>query len=442
MTDIVVLVVAADDGPMPQTIEAINHAKAAEVPLVVAINKCDKPDANPAQIRTKMMEYGLVPEEFGGETIYVEVSAVTKQGIDKLLEMLALQSELLELKANPNKPGFGHIVEARLDRNRGPISTVLVEAGTLRTGDLVVAGSFSGKVRAMTDDHGKPVTSAGPSTPVEILGLDGVPEAGDTFNAVTDEKLAKQIIEHRRETRRSRDAAASAPRGVSLENILDKIREGEVKEVKIVLKADVQGSVEALSAALKQLSTPTVGVNVISSGVGGITESDVSLSKASSGIIIGFNVRPAGKSQALAEQEGVEIKTYQVIYDAIDDVKKAMVGMLEPVEREKVLGKASVRQVYSIPKVGSVAGCMVTEGKVARRNHVRLVRDAVVIYTGRLASLRRFKDDVNEVEKGYECGLSIDGYNDVREGDVIESFEIEQIAAALDAPINAPPVHR
>ncbi len=442
MTDIVVLVVAADDGPMPQTIEAINHAKAAEVPLVVAVNKCDKPDANPAQIRTKMMEYGLVPEEFGGETIYVDVSAVTKQGIDKLLEMLALQTELLELKANPNKPGFGHIVEARLDRNRGPISTVLVEAGTLRTGDLVVAGSFSGKVRAMTDDHGKTVTSAGPSTPVEILGLDGVPEAGDTFNAVTDEKLAKQIIEHRRETRRTRDAAASAPRGVSLENILDKIREGEVKEVKIVLKADVQGSVEALAAALRQLSTPTVGVNVISSGVGGITESDVSLSKASAGIIIGFNVRPAGKSQALAEQEGVEIKTYQVIYDAIDDVKKAMVGMLEPVQREKVLGKATVRQVFSIPKIGTIAGCMVSEGKLARRNQVRLVRDSVVIYTGRLASLRRFKDDVNEVEKGYECGMSIDGYNDLKEGDVIESFEIEQIAASLDAPINAPPIHR
>ncbi|MCG5055536.1 MAG: translation initiation factor IF-2 [Myxococcales bacterium] len=438
MTDIVVLVVAADDGPMPQTVEAINHAKAAEVPLVVAVNKIDKPDANPGQIRNKMMEHGLVPEEFGGQTIYVDVSAKTKQGIDKLLEMLALQSELLELKANPKKAARGHIVEARLDRNRGPISSVLVESGTLRAGDLVVAGIFSGKVRAMMDDHGKPVAQAGPSTPVEILGIDGVPEAGDTFNVVSDEKLAKQILEHRRETRRSRDAAASAPRGVSLENILDKIREGEVKEVKIVLKADVQGSAEALSAALTKLSTPTVGVNVISSGVGGITESDVTLAKASSAIVIGFNVRPAGKSQSLAEQEGVDIKTYQVIYDAIDDVKKAMVGMLEPVEREKLMGKATVRQVFTIPKVGAVAGCMVTEGKIHRRNQVRLVRDSVVIYTGRLGSLRRFKDDVNEVDKGYECGLSIDGYNDLKDGDVIESFEIEQIAASLDAPIGAP----
>jgi len=435
MTDIVVLVVAADDGPMPQTIEAINHAKAAEVPLVVAVNKIDKPDANPAQIRTKMMAYGLVPEELGGETIYVDVSAKTKVGIDKLLEMLALQTELLELKANPKKAARGHIVEARLDRNRGPISSVLVETGTLRVGDLVVAGGFSGKVRAMMDDKGKPVLTAGPSTPVEILGIDGVPEAGDTFNVVTDDKLAKQIVEHRRDARRSRDAAASAPRGVSLENILDRIRDGEVKEVRIVLKADVQGSAEALSAALTKLSTPTVGVNVISSGVGGITESDVTLAKASSAIVMGFNVRPAGKSQPLAEQEGVDIKTYQVIYDAIDDVKKAMLGMLAPVEREKQLGKALVRQVFSIPKFGTIAGCMVAEGKLARRNHVRLVRDSVVIYTGRLASMRRFKDDVNEVEKGYECGLSIDGYNDLKEGDIIESFEIEQIAASLDAPI-------
>ncbi|MDX2022696.1 MAG: translation initiation factor IF-2 [Deltaproteobacteria bacterium] len=436
MTDIVVLVVAADDGPMPQTIEAINHAKAAEVPLVVAVNKIDKPGADPAKIRTKMMEYGLVPEEFGGETIYVDVSAKTKQGIDKLLEMLALQTELLELKANPKKAARGHIVEARLDRNRGPISSVLVEAGTLRTGDLVVAGGFSGKVRAMMDDHGKPVGQAGPSTPVEILGIDGVPEAGDTFNVVTDDKLAKQIVEHRRDARRSREAAASAPRGVSLENILDKIREGEVKEVKIVLKADVQGSAEALSAALSKLSTPTVGVNVISSGVGGITESDVTLAKASSAIVMGFNVRPAGKSQGLAEQEGVDIKLYQVIYDAIDDVKKAMVGMLAPVEREKVVGKAQVRQVFTNAKIGSIGGCMVTEGKIARRNQVRLVRDSVIIYTGRVGSLRRFKDDVNEVDKGYECGISIDGYNDLREGDVLESFEIEQIAAILDAAIS------
>jgi translation initiation factor IF-2 len=432
MTDIVVLVVAADDGPMPQTIEAINHAKEAKVPIVVAVNKIDKPGANPEAIRNKLSEHELVSEEWGGTTIFVNVSAKTKEGVDKLLEMLALQAELLELRANPNKPAKGHVVEARLDRARGPISTILVEDGTLRLGDLLVAGEYSGKIRAMLGDKGQAVTEAGPSTPVEVLGLDGVPDAGEMFNVVTDEKAVKSLVEHRHDARRKKELAGSSR--VSLENILDKIKSGEVKEVKIILKADVQGSVEAIANALTRLSTQAVGVNVISTGVGGITESDVSLAKASSAIVVGFNVRPAGKAQQLAEQEGVDIKLYQVIYDAIDDVKKAMVGMLAPISREKILGKAEVRQVFSIPKAGTIAGCLVSEGRITRKAQLRLVRDSVVIYTGKVGSLRRFKEDVSEVAQGYECGLSIEGYGDLKEGDVIEAFEIETVAATLDSP--------
>ena len=432
MTDIVVLVVAADDGPMPQTIEAINHAKEAQVPIMIAVNKIDKPGANPDLIRNKLSEHDLVPEEWGGTTIYVNVSAKTKEGIDKLLEMLALQAELLELKANPNKAAKGHVVEARLDRARGAISTILVEEGTLRVGELVVAGEYSGKIRAMLGDKGQTVTEAGPSTPVEVLGLDGVPDAGEMFNVVGDEKAAKALVEHRHETRRKKELAGSGR--VSLENILDKIKSGDVKEVKVVLKADVQGSIEAIANALTKLSTDSVGVNVISTGVGGITESDVSLAKASSAIVVGFNVRPAGKAQQLAEQEGVDIKLYQVIYDAIDDVKKAMVGMLAPITREKVMGKAEVRQVFTIPKAGTIAGSFVTEGKITRKAQLRLVRDSVVVYTGKVGSLRRFKDDASEVTQGYECGLSIEGYGDVRVGDIIEAFEIETLAATLENP--------
>jgi translation initiation factor IF-2 len=440
MTDIVVIVVAADDGPMPQTIEAINHAKAAEVPLMIAINKMDKPGANPAAIKTKLMEQQLVAEEFGGETIFVEVSAKTKQGVDKLLEMLALQAEVLELKANPKKPARGAVVEARLDRGRGAISTVLVQEGTLKIGDLVVASEAYGKIRAMLGDKGQNVTEAGPSTPVEILGLDGVPEAGESFNVVADEKSAKALVEHRRDQRKRKENTVSSR--VSLENIMDRIREGQVKEVKIILKADVQGSVEALASALTGLSTQQVGVNVIQSGVGGITESDITLAKASSAVVLGFNVRPAGKAQQLADQEDVDIKLYQVIYDAIDDVKKAMVGMLAPVLREKVTGRAEVRQVFQIPKAGAVAGSFVLDGKLARKSQVRLIRDSIVIYTGRIGSIRRFKEDVGEVEKGYECGITVDGYNDIRERDVIEAFEIEQIAATLDAPTRDTPSSR
>ena len=432
MTDIVVLVVAADDGPMPQTIEAINHAKEAQVPIVVAVNKIDKPGANPDMMRTKLSEYDLVPEEWGGTTIYVNVSAKTKEGVDKLLEMLTLQSELLELRANPNKAAKGHVVEARLDRARGAISTILVEEGTLRLGDLLVAGEYTGKIRAMLGDKGQAVTDAGPSTPVEVLGLDGVPDAGEIFNVVTDEKAAKALAEHRHDARRKKELAGSGR--VSLENILDKIKSGEVKEVKVVLKADVQGSIEAVANALTKLSTDNVGVNVISTGVGGITESDVSLAKASSAVVIGFNVRPAGKAQQLAEQESVDIKLYQVIYDAIDDVKKAMVGMLAPIMREKLLGKAEVRQIFNIPKAGTIGGSFVTEGKITRKAQLRLVRDSVVIYTGKVGSLRRFKDDASEVAQGYECGLSIEGYGDLREGDVIEAFEVESVAPTLENP--------
>jgi translation initiation factor IF-2 len=440
MTDIVVIVVAAEEGPMPQTIEAIKHAQAAEVPILVAINKVDKPGANPASVRTKLMEHGLVAEELGGETIYVEVSAKAKTGIDKLLEMLALQAEVLELKANPNKPARGNVVEARLDRSRGAIATVLVKEGTLRLGDLVVAGEAFGKLRAMLGDKGQVITEAGPSTPVELLGLEGVPDAGELFNVVADEKSAKTLVEHRRELRKRKEASANTR--VSLENILDRIKEGAVKEVRIVLKADVQGSVEAIANALRNLSTPTVGVSVIQSGVGGITESDVTLAKASSAIVIGFNVRPAGKSRALADQEGVDIKLYQIIYDAIDDVKKAMVGMLSPVMREKSLGKAEVRQVFHIAKAGTVAGCTVVDGKITRKAQVRLVRDSVVVFTGKLSSLRRFKEDASEVTHGYECGLTIEGYGDLKEKDIIEAFEIETTAATLDAAITDKPGRR
>jgi translation initiation factor IF-2 len=430
-TDLVVLVVAADDGAMPQTIEAINHAKDAEVPILVAVNKIDKPNAQPERIRQQLSDHGLVPESWGGETIYVDVSARTKVGVDALLEMIALQSELLDLKANPKKLAKGIIIEARLDRNRGPMATVLVQEGTLKVGDQVVTGEHLGKVRAMLDDKGRTVSEAGPSMPVELLGLDGVPEAGDMLNAVVDERSAKALAEHRYDARRKKELGAAGARGVSLENILEQIQAGSAKELKIVLKADVQGSVEAVRDALNNLSGEQVKVNVISAGVGGITETDVNLAKAGGAIIIGFHVRPAGKATQLAEQEHVDIRLYDIIYEALDEVKKAMAGMLAPVLREKVVGRLEVRQTFTITKVGTVAGCFVTEGKVARQNSVRLVRDSVPVFTGKLASLKRFKDDVREVEKGYECGVSLEGYNDIKVGDTIEAFEMEQLAATL-----------
>ncbi len=429
-TDIVVLVVAADDGVMPQTIEALNHAKDAEVPIVVCINKIDKPGANPDLIRQQLSQHGLMSEEWGGETIFVNVSARQKTGLDTLLESLLLQAEVLELRANPSKLGRGVVVEAKLDRNRGPMATLLVQDGTFRAGDIVVSGESFGKVRAMLDDKGRNVAEAGPSTPVELLGLDGVPDAGEMLYAVSDEKAARSLIEHRRDARRKN--AQGEKSKVSLENIMSKIQEGQAKELKIVLKADVQGSAEAVREALIKLTTPKVKVNVIQYGVGGITESDVNLAKAGGAIIIGFHVRPAGKAGPLAEQEGVDIKIYEIIYEALDEVKAAMVGMLAPVKKEKFIGKAEVRKVYSIPKVGNIAGVAVTEGKITRNAIIRIVREAVMLWTGKLSSLKRFKDDAREVEKGYECGVSLENHNDIKEGDILEAFEIVEEAASLN----------
>nr|HPH25378.1 translation initiation factor IF-2 [Pseudomonadota bacterium] len=428
VTDIVVLVVAADDGVMPQTVEALNHAKDAEVPIIVAVNKIDKPGAQPDRIRQQLSAHGLQPEEWGGDTIYVDVSARTKLGIDKLLEMLALQSDVMELKANPNKAARGSVVEARMDAKRGSVATVLVQEGTLKSGDIVCVGEEMGKVRAMMDDKGRQLTTAGPSTPVEVLGLSGVPRAGEVLNVVTDERAAKELVEFRRTRRIDKERAKAGP--VSLDKLMDAMKAG-LKELKVILKSDVQGSAEALSSALQKLSTSQVKVTVIQSGVGGITETDVNLAKAGNAIIIGFHVRPAGKANSLAEQEGVDIKLYDIIYDALDDVKRAMAGLLAPVKRDKQLGKAEVRELFSIPKIGVVLGCHVTEGVIKRAALIRLVRDSVLVHTGKLGSLRRFKDDVREVLQGYECGLTIDGYLDVKLGDVIECFEIEETAATL-----------
>ena len=428
-TDIVVLVVAATDGAMPQTIEAINHAKDAKVTIIVAVNKIDLPEAQPERIRQQLADHGLIPEEWGGDTIYVDVSALKGQGIDKLLESISLSAEVLELKANPDKRALGVVIEARLDRSRGPMATVLVQEGTLRVGETVVAGRCFGKVRAMLDDTGQNVKEVGPSTPVELLGLDGVPEAGDSVNVVDDDKIAKEVVEHRRQSWRKRELATTAK--VSLENIMERINEGEVKELKIVLKADVQGSAEALKAALVKLSGEKVKVNVISAGVGGVTESDVNLAKAGNAIIVGFHVRPAGKSAKLAEQEGVEIRLYDIIYDALDEVKSAMAGLLAPIKREVAMGKLEVRDTFQIPKVGMVAGCMVTEGKVTRKALLRIIRDAVQIYEGRVGSLRRFKDDVADVQNGYECGVMVAGFNDLKAGDEIEAYEVVEEAAQL-----------
>ncbi|HNN96325.1 MAG TPA: translation initiation factor IF-2 [Pseudomonadota bacterium] len=429
VTDIVVLVVAADDGVMPQTLEAFNHARDAKVPIIVAVNKIDKPGAQPDRIRQQLSGHGLTPEEWGGDTIYCDVSARNKTGVDKLLEMLALQSEILELKANPNKPAKGTVVEARMDAKRGPVSTLLVEEGTLRIGDNVVVGEELGKVRAMMDDKGRQIQQAGPATPVEVLGLSGVPRAGEVMNSVNDERSAKELVEHRRNRRIEKERAKAGP--VSLDKLMDAMKAG-LKDLKVILKADVQGSVEALGSALSKLSTDKVKVTVIQAAVGGITETDVNLAKAGNAIIIGFHVRPAGKAASLAEQEGVDIKLYDIIYDAIDEVKQAMAGLLAPVKRDKTLGKAEVREIFNIPKIGSVLGCFVTEGSIKRSAQARVIRDSVLIYTGKLGSLRRFKDDVREVLQGYECGMTVEGYQDIKVGDMIECFEVEEIAATLD----------
>jgi translation initiation factor IF-2 len=428
-TDIVVLVVAANDGVMPQTVEALSHAKDAKVAIIVAVNKCDLPDAQPERVKQQLADHGLIPEEWGGDTIYVNVSALKGDNVDKLLESISITAEVLELRATADKPASGLVIEARLDRNRGPMATVLIQEGTLKVGDILVAGRTFGKVRAMLDDRGESVEEAGPSTPVEILGLDGVPDAGDQVNAAEDDKVAKQVVEHRRQQHRKRELASTAR--VSLENLMERQSESASKELKVVLKADVQGSAEALKAALTKLSTEKVKVIVISAAVGGITESDVNLAKAGGAIIVGFHVRPAGKSSKHAEQEGVQIRLYDIIYDALDEVKAAMAGLLAPIKREVAMGKLQVRETFSIPKMGTVAGCMVTEGKINRKAHLRIIRDAIQVYEGKIGSLRRFKDDVSEVQHGFECGVMVAGWNEVKQGDVIEAYEVIEEAAQL-----------
>ncbi len=421
VTDIVVLVVAADDGVMPQTVEAINHARAADVPILVAVNKIDLPNANLEKVKRELSEYGLAAEDWGGDTVYAPVSAKTGEGIQHLLEMLLLQADILEVEANPQKLARGAIIEAKLDRGRGPVATVLVQEGTLRVGDAFVCGVFHGKVRAMIDDHGRKVEAAPPSFPVEILGLQGVPQAGDSFVAVADEAKARQVADYRQSKQRESELVKSSK--VSLEELYDQIKTGDVKELRVVLKADVQGSVEAVSDALGRLSTGEVKLKVIHGSVGGITESDILLAAASNAIVIGFNVRPESKGAALAAREGVEVRLYTIIYEAVADVRAAMEGLLEPTFREQIQGRVDVRQIFNIAGVGTIAGCHVTEGKVARGNSVRLLRDQVVVHEGKLASLKRFKDDVREVAAGYECGLSLEGYQDLKQGDVIEAFE-------------------
>ncbi|MCK4379305.1 MAG: translation initiation factor IF-2, partial [Deltaproteobacteria bacterium] len=394
ITDIVILVVAADDGVMPQTIESINHARAAEVPIIVAVNKIDKPDARPDEVKRQLSEHGVVAEDWGGDTIFVEVSAKERTNIDTLLEMILLQAEMMEAKANPNKPGKGVIIESRLDRGKGPLATVLVREGTVKQGDFVVAGLYSGRVRALIDDHGKSVESAGPSMPVEVLGISGVPAAGDDFNVVKSEKMAKELSDHRQHQFREREISKTSK--ISLEDLFDQIQEGEVEKLNIIVKADVHGSAEAVAEALEKISTEKVKVDVIHLAVGGIKEADVMLASASKAIIIGFNVRPDIKAQNLAEEEHVDISMYSIIYDLIDDVKKAMVGLLQPEIKEIYLGRAEVKEVFAVSKVGTIAGCRVIDGKVSRNAGVRLLRDNVVIYEGKISSLKRFKDDVKE----------------------------------------------
>ena len=426
VTDIAILVVAAEDGIMPQTIESINHAKAAEIPIIVAINKMDKPEANPERIKQQLTEYGLVCDEWGGETIVCPISAKTGMGVDNLLEMLTLTAEVGELKANPNRAAQGTVIEARLDKGRGPVATLLVQNGTLKQGDIIIAGTSVGRVRAMVSDKGQKITSAGPSVPVEITGLSEAPSAGATFNAVADEKLARELVEQRKAEEKAR---ANAPVSkVSLEDLFNQIQAGEMKNLNLIVKADVQGSVEAVKASLEKLSNDEVRVRVIHGGVGAINESDVMLASTSQAIIVGFNVRPDAAARDSAARANVDMRMYRVIYDAINEIEAAMKGMLAPKYREALLGHAEVRQTYKVSGVGTVAGCYVQDGKIQRKDcQVRLVRDGIVIHEGVLASLQRFKDQVKEVASGYECGMTIEKFNDIKEGDIIEAFTMEEI---------------
>ncbi|MBR5319764.1 MAG: translation initiation factor IF-2 [Peptococcaceae bacterium] len=429
ITDIAILVVAADDGVMPQTIEAIDHAKAAGVPIIVAINKVDKPEADPERIKQELTNYALVPEEWGGDTIMVPVSAKKGDGIDDLLDMILLVAEMGELKANPNRNAKGKVIESKLDKGRGSVATLLVQTGTLHVGDFLIVGTTQGRIRAMFDYKGRSLKTAGPSVPVEILGLNEVPEAGDDFIAVDNEKLAKQVADKRQKEKHQQEIARNTK--VSLEDLFAQIKEGDIKELNIILKADVQGSIEAIRQSLEKLGNDEVRVNIIRTAVGGIREADVMLAAASNALIIGFNVRPDVGARKLAEKEEIQINTYRVIYEAIEDVKAALSGMLSPDIKEVELGQAEVRSTFKVPKVGLVAGCYVTEGKITRNARVRVVRDGVVIHDGNLGSLKRFKDDVKEVATGYECGMGFERFNDIKEGDILEAYTFEEVKRAL-----------
>ena len=431
VTDIVVLVVAADDGVMPQTVEAINHAKAAGVPIVVAVNKIDLPGANVQRIKQELAGYDLASEDWGGKTIFVEVSAKKKTGIEKLLEMILLESEMKELKANPKTRAKGVVVEAKLDRGRGPVATLLVQKGTLKPGDVFVAGHMYGKVRAMLNDKLEKVDSAGPATPVEVLGLNGLPQAGDNFQVVTDEREGRHISGMRQDIKRLEDLTHGKTK-ISLDELYEQIKEGKLKELKIIIKSDVQGSAEALKESLLKLSNKEIKIVVIHSGIGGITESDVILAGVSNAIIIGFNVRPQPGVEVLVEKEKVDMRLYRIIYEVIDDVKKALEGMLEPDVKEVKVGRAEVRQVFKLPKGGFIGGSYVNEGQITRTSNVRLVRDNVVVFEGKLSSLRRFKDDVKEVATGFECGIGIENFNDLKVGDVIEAYRLEKVMRKLE----------
>ena len=424
-TDIAILVVAADDGIMPQTIEAINHAKAANIPIIVAVNKMDKHGANPDRILTQLTEHGLTPADWGGETEVCKISAKTGDGIDDLLETVLLTAEMLELKANPNRAGKGCVLEARLDKTRGPIATLLVQNGTLHQGDLIIAGTAVGRVRVMTNDKGLSVKDAGPSIPVEITGLTEVPAPGDEFNAVADERMARQLVEQRKQ--KIKDDANKLNQKVTLESLFSKLQEGEMKELNLIVKADVQGSAEAVKASLEKISNEEVRVKVIHAGVGAINESDILLASTSNAIVVGFNVRPNDQAQAAAKRDKVDIRMYRVIYDAINEISDAMKGMLAPKFREAIIGHAEVRQTYKVSAIGTIAGCYVKDGKITRDASVRVLRDNIVIHEGKLGSLQRFKDSVKEVAAGYECGMSIEKYNDIKEGDIFECFVMEQI---------------
>jgi translation initiation factor IF-2 len=431
VTDIVVLVVAADDSVMPQTIEAIDHAKAANVPIVVAVNKTDKPEANVSKVQNELSQYEVVPEDWGGSNIFVEVSAKEKTGIEKLLEMILLQSEMMELKADFNRPAKGTIVEAQLDKGRGPVGTVLVNTGSLKVGDPFLVGTIAGRVRALIDDTGKKIKSAGPSTPVEVIGFPEVPQAGDIFVVMEDERKARQIALNR--LHKQKNATIAKKKKLTLDDLYARVKEGEIRDLNIVIKADVQGSVEAVKDALSKIKHEEVKVNVIHTGAGGINESDVMLAAASTAIIIGFNVRPDAKASALIEKEGVDVRLYNVIYEAIEDVKKALEGLLAPTITEKVLGRAEVRNLFQVSRLGTIAGCHVLDGKMSRASAgIRVIRDNVVIYTSKISSLKRFKEDAKEVLTGFECGIMIENFNDLKTGDILENYVMEEVAGKLE----------